>query len=220
MSALLLPPAPPMLKVHPRRQARAQARRAAADWHSCEPGINPSRSPAPPRRRQLRPGWGRPGGKGGGAIAFVHPGMRWRHRELVDSWASHHAYRGSTKRNARSAKLESPRVAMFHPRVKPFQPRVRFQAFGPSSLSLSNFSEEEGRKERRERREAASTSVSIATKLYPRVGTAIHEFSVAAFLSRLQCWRGFTAVRRGSHGATSCSLRGFPLCALEGGLRG
>ncbi len=220
MACAHLPPAPPMLKVLPRRQARRPMRRAATCLHSCCPSINRPRSPQPPTEGELRPGRGRPEGKEAAAIGFFHPGYHRRSRGPVDCIACHYASRGSTKRSARFATFELPRVGLFLPQVGLFYPRVDFSIIRTITLSLSFFIEgergEEGTAEANER----STGPKYVTEMYPRVGDPIHGFSVDYFLSRSEQRRGFAGDWPLIHASTGCAACVPPAVARAGGVRG
>ena len=90
-----------------------------------------------------------------------------------------------------AVRVPHPRVVSIYPRVAMFYPRVCFCTFAPVPLSISFISL---RKERDREGERAKTSIHgflKCNKMYPRVCSAIHGFSVDAFLSRTQYWRGF-----------------------------
>jgi hypothetical protein len=220
MPSLHLPPAPPMLKVLPRRQARAPMRRAATCWHSCCPGINACLSPPPPHRRWDFPWGSRPEGKGVAAIAFCDAGHHRRSRGPVDCIACHYALRGSTKRGGRFARFELPRVWLFLPRVGLFYPRVHFSPQQTNSLSLSFFIEGERGEEGATAAKTQSTGSKSVTNMYPRVGDPIHGFSVACFLGKSEHWRGFARDRAPIHASTSRNACVPPVTALAGGVHG
>lgn len=215
-----LPPAPPMLKVLPRRQARAPMHRAATCFHSCASSINPSLSPAPPHRRWDLPARVRPEGKGVAAMGFCHPGCHRHSRGPVDCIACHYASLGSTKRSGRFARFESPRVGAFLPRVGLFYPRVCFSTFWTISLSLSFFIEGERGEEGAPAAKTQSTSPKYVTNMYPRVGDPIHGFSVDYFLSRSEQRRGLAGDRALIHASTGRSACVPPVAAPAGGWHG
>jgi hypothetical protein len=220
MPVFTLPPAPPMLKVPPRRQARVQLRRAATCWHSCCQRINLSRSPTPPTEGELRPGRGRPEGKGVGAIGFFHPGCHRHSRGPVDCIACHYAQLGSTKRGAEFPSFEVPRVGPFLPRVCLFRPRVLFSAIQTISLSFSFFIEGERGREGAQAAKSRSTGPKHVTNMYPRVGDPIHGFSVDCFLSKSEQRRGFAGDRIAIHASTGRSACVPPAVAWAGGVHG
>jgi hypothetical protein len=220
MPSRSLPPAPPMLKVLPRRQARGPMRRAATCLHSCAQRINPIPSPTPPTEGERRPGKGRPEGRGIAAIAFLHPGYHRHSRGPVDCSGCHHAPLGSTKRSGRSARFELPRFGLFRPRVGPFYPRVGFAVHRTNSLSLSFFIEGERGKEGAVAAKTQSTSPKSCNKSCPRVGTPIHGFSVDCFLSKSEHWRGVAAGRALIHASTGRNACVPPAAALAGGMHG
>lgn len=219
MPSRSLPPAPPMLKVLPRRQARP-VRRAATCWNSCAQRINPSPSPRPPTEGELRPDQGRPEGRGGAAMGFWHPGYHRHSRGPVDCIACNYAPRGSTKRSGRFARIELPRVGLFRPRVGLFYPRVGFSAHRTISLSLCFFIEGERGKEGAAAAKTQSTGPESCNRVCPRVGAPIHGFSVDSFLSRSEHWRGFAGDLAAIHASTGRNARVPPVAALAGGVRG
>jgi len=220
MPSCHLPPAPPMLKVLPRRQARTVMRRAATCWHSCCPGINASLSPHPLTEGGAARGRVRPGGKGVAAIGFFDPGYHRESRGPVDQWSCHHAPLGLTKRSGQFARFQVPRVEAFLPRVGLFYPRVDFSSHQTITLSLSFFIEGE----RGEKGTAAaierSTGSKYVTEMYPRVESSIHGFSVDDFLGRSEQRRGFAAHRPPIHASTDCAACVVPAAARAGGVRG
>jgi hypothetical protein len=212
-----LPPAPPILKDPPRRQARFPMHRAATCFHSCRPSINPSLSPAPPHRRWDRPVGSRPEGKGVAAIGFSHPGCHRHSRGPVDCIACHYASLDSTKRSGEFASFEVPRVGPFLPRVGLFCPRVVFSTDQTISLSFSFFREGERGREGAAAAKVRSTSLKACNRLQPRVGDPIHGFSVDCFLSRSKRWRGFAADRASIHASTCGNACVPPAVAPAGG---
>lgn len=214
------PPAPPMLKDTPRRQAQAQVRRAATGQHSCAGSINPPLSPYPLTEGGFAPGRGRPEGKGGAARGFLYPGCHRHSRGPVDCIACHYASRVSTKRSGRFARFEIPRVGCFLPRVGLFYPRVCFSVIWTISLSFSFFIEEREKEKGAPGAARPSTGRENVKNMYPRVGDAIHGFSVDCFLSRCKHWRGLRADRASIHGSTGRNACVPPTAAQPGGVHG
>ncbi len=209
-----------MLQDLRRRQAPAPSRRAATGQLSCGPGINPFRSPTPPRRRGLRANRGRPEGKGGAAIGFPDAGWQGCARESVDCIGLRYAPLGSTKRTARSARFQLPRNVRFHPRVDTFYPRVHFSAGGPFLLLFLSFSERERKEEGAAGAAKRSTSRKSVRNLYPRVGGAFHGFSVDEKRGRSESGRGLAADGTSIHASTGCFPCGWPAATDVGGVHG
>lgn len=186
------------------RAAPGQAPRYPA--HLCPLG-----PPSPPSAK-LPPMVGEARRAGGATIAFLESRRHRNSLKPVDWYLCYLASPDSSKASAEFATFQLPRVASFLPRVASFLPQAVFAQIGPFlplSLSLSD-EEEEGRKEGR--RAGPIHRFSSCLKKHPRVRKAIHGFFVDAFLSKTQCWRGFTVDQTSIHASTG---RNAPLPPSE-----
>lgn len=200
-----------------RRQALHRSVREAADPHSCRGGINASPSPRTPHQ-QGGPSIGvRPGREEGRRIGFFNAGCRRELAEPVDSRACNLITRGLTKRGARFPISKPPRVAAFYPRVCLGFPRVRFRQAAVSCLSLYFFSEEREEEKPCKGEVWPSTGWKLGGIGDPRVGRAIHGFSVDQKIGKGQWWRGLTCCAACIHGSTGRSVPVLPVAGRAGG---
>ncbi len=175
---------------------------------TCTRRINPSIFPPYPPTRKLRPRLGRTLRHGGAAIGFCYAGRGAESLKPVDSGSCHHANPGLTKASARFATLLFPRFCDSIPRVYMFVPRVMFLACAGLVLSFSSSSLEREKREERMRGEVASTGCVGCEKWHPRVGGAIHGFSVDGVWLQTRASIGFLCFQGHIHASTGGNAGG------------
>lgn len=158
--------------------------------------------PPHPLITKLPPEWGETRRAGGGAIDFHDAGRQGESEKHVDSTPCNLVSIGSTKATARSATFAIPRFLLFFPRVVMFFPHDVFWHRGPFFFISSSFKRRERGGEGWKARSGESTGLNPCLKKHPRVLPPIHGFSVDGFLSKTQCWRGFTGDRGPIHAST------------------
>lgn len=173
-----------------RRRQALPVRRGAADQMSCARGINAPLAPRTPRPRRLR----RPAGdgrqQGGRPIAFADGGIQGELAKPVDWGVCRVATLGSAKACGRFTRFRFPRVGHFLPRVGPASPHVRFRRGAGLFCSFFFFLEEREKERGPNRQGSPSTGWEVVANVYPRVGRAVHGFSVDRCGRNLQRWRG------------------------------
>lgn len=87
-----------------------------------------------------------------------------------------------------------------------------YSAARPVSFLSFLFSEERERERGQEGAQGPIHRFSSCLKKHPQVRDPIHGFSVDDFLSKSQCWRGFTSLRESIHASTQ---RNAPLPPFE-----
>lgn len=207
---------PPAFQGHTRRQA-LPAIRVAACWDSCGAGIaRLSRPPHPPTTKAPPPK-GKPQEGGGAGHSFLQCRGAVASAITCGSGASKHRNPRGCKAAARFGLVDIPQVTPFFPQVGAFFPYLPFCCFGPSSSLLLLFLEERERRKERRASKRPSTGWNLCNAMYPRVGTAIHGFSVDGGGAGFVVWRGLAlglGVNPRSTGGNACVT---PLGAVFGG---
>lgn len=159
-------------------------------------------SPRTPQAQKLPPGLGITRRGGGGAIDFHDAGIQGESLKPVDSTTCNLVSSVLTSYSNEFDGSEFPQVWLFLPQVAPFLPQADFSHCGPFFFISSSFKRREREKERGGTQSGQSTGLGTCNKAYPRVSTPIHGFSVDAFLSKTQCWRGFAGFQAPIHAST------------------
>lgn len=198
---------PPIFSGHQRRQARP-VHRAAADQHSCGPGINSRPFPPHPPIKGAPPLTGKSSKAGGGRDSFSSSGRQGQPLKPVDGCICNYVSSGSTKRRAEFARFEIPRIACFLPRFGLRLPHIVFFRFARLSLSFLYFLEREEGKEGGKAENTRSTIHQKGEKVYPRKFRVSTGFLWMPDQAAAQCWRGFQPFCEAFHGSTGGNALG------------
>lgn len=189
-----------------RRREAPPVRRAAADWIDDVRASMLCTFPPHPPITKAPPYQGKP-----------HQGRGWSDRfsRWIDSGSRVEGsfpwiaiiffcdFLDLARASARLTIFRFPRIASFFPRVGSFYPRVCFSRSRLFFL-LSPFFKRERERERRGNAKSDDPRIQFVTRGYKTYGSwkkqPFHGFSGDAFLSNLQCWRGFTCGRAPIHG--------------------
>lgn len=198
---------PSIFSGHQRRQARP-VHRAAADQHSCGPGINARPLPPHPPIEGVPPIRGKAWKEGGRRDSFSSSGRQGQPLKPVDGCICNYVPSGSTKRRARFAINQFPRFARFLPRFGLYRPRLGFSRSARLSLSFLFFLEREEGKEGGKAENTRSTIHQKGEKVYPRKFRVSTGFLWMPDQAAAQCWRGFQPFCEAFHGSTGGNALG------------
>lgn len=189
------------LQVHQRRQAHP-IHRAAAGQDISMRGLPLSPHPPYPPITKLPQPAGTTERPGRRSIGFGDKGRRWQSLQPVDWAARNLVTLDSPKAIGQFATFGIPQVGKFLPHIAAFLPHIGFCRFVPFLSLFLSFKRREREEEREKARKGQSTGWKWCLKKHPRVFAPIHGFSVDAFLSKTQCWRGFTPDLAAIHAST------------------
>lgn len=210
---------PPIFPSHQRRQARP-IHRAAADQHSCGPGINACSFPPPPHVEGAPPQMGKAGKAGGCRDSFSSSGRQGQPLKPVDGCICNYVSSDSTKRRAEFAITGLPRFAPFLPRFGLKRPHLGFSRFARLSLSFLFFLEREEGKEGRNAARRRSTVHRQGRKVYPRKFGVSTGFLWMPRQAAAQRWRGLQPSCEAFHGSTAGNALGSAGTTGQGGGHG
>lgn len=200
-------PRTPHFSGHQRRQARP-VHRAAADQHSCGPGINARPFPPHPPIEGAPPIRGEAWKEGGRRDSFSSSGRQGQPLKPVDGCIRNYVSSDSTKRRAAFAISGLPRFASFLPRFGLNLPHRPICQTAPLYLSIYLFLEREEGKGGGDAERRPSTEVKNRANVYPRKIRVSTAFLWMPRQAAAQCWRGFEPFFLAFHRSTARNALG------------